>query len=156
MTGRAQPSFDDDRYPAGPAPFQPLAWLIASPSIGEGTWIGPFAMIDGSGGLTIGAGCDISAGVHIYTHSSHARCVTGKAKLIERRPVVIGDRTFIGANSTVLMGVTIGSGCIIGAGSVVTTDIPDGSLAVGSPARVVGTVDPTTGEPSWDGPPGVL
>ena len=59
---------------------------------------------------------------------------------------MIGDRTFIGAHSVVLMGVTIGSGCVIGAGSVVTSDIPDGTWAVGSPAVVRGTVDPLTGD----------
>ena len=47
-------------------------WIIGEPAIGEGTWIGAFTVIDGSGGLTIGSGCDISSGVHIYTHSSRA------------------------------------------------------------------------------------
>jgi serine acetyltransferase len=45
----------------------------------------------------------------------------------------------------ILMGVTIGNHCVVGAGSVVTNDLPDHSVAVGTPARVVGTIDPTTG-----------
>ncbi|MHA4875698.1 hypothetical protein, partial [Enterococcus faecium] len=57
--------------------FNPHAWIIGDPEIGEGTWIGAFTVIDGSGGLHIGAGCDISSGVQIYTHSSMRRCVSG-------------------------------------------------------------------------------
>lgn len=52
-------------------------------------------------------------------------------------PTRIGDNTWIGVNSVVTSGVTIGRRCAIGANSVVTHDIPDYSLAVGSPARVI-------------------
>jgi len=64
---------------------------------------------------------------------------------LERSPVSIGDCTFIGANAVILMGVTIGDHCIVGAGSVVSIDLPDHSVAVGVPARVVGRVDQTSG-----------
>ena len=60
--------------------------------------------------------------------------------IIERKPVKIGNNTFIGANSTVLMGVTIGSHCIIGANAAVTKDIPDFSVAAGVPAKIIGKV----------------
>lgn len=56
-------------------------------------------------------------------------------------PVEIGDYVLIGADATILPGVKIGSHCVIGAGSVVTRDIPDHSIAVGSPARVIGPID---------------
>ena len=125
--------------------YNELAWFVGEPVIGDGTWIGPFCMIDGSGGLTIGRGCDIAAGTHIYTHSSAARCASAGASPIDRASVVIGDHTFLGANSVVLMGVTIGSNCVVGAGSVVTADVPDRSIVVGAPARVVGQVDVATG-----------
>jgi acetyltransferase-like isoleucine patch superfamily enzyme len=127
-------------------PYNALAWFVGEPEIGEGTWIGPFCLVDASGGLSIGRGCDISAGVHLYTHSTVKRCVSARAVPIERAPVSVGDYTFIGANAVVLMGVTIGAHCVVGAGAVVTTDIPDCSLAVGVPARVVGMVDPATGD----------
>jgi len=126
-------------------PYNPLAWFVGEPTIGDGTWIGPFCLIDGSGGLVIGRSCDVAGGVHIYTHSSASRCVTDRAVALEQSPVRIGDCTFIGANAVILMGVTIGDHCIIGAGSVVSTDLPNHSVAVGVPARVVGTVDATNG-----------
>ena len=126
-------------------PYNPLAWFVGEPAIGEGTWIGPFCLIDGSGGLVVGRACNVSAGVHIYTHSSARRCVTDRNVALERSPVSIGDYTFIGANAVILMGVSIGDHCIIGAGAVVSIDLPDHSVAVGVPARVVGTVDETNG-----------
>ena len=122
-------------------PYNPHAWIIGSPTIGEGTWIGAFTLIDGSGGLTIGRGCDISSGVHVYTHASARRCVSGRAfPDVERQPVVIGDRVFIGANAVVNMGVTIGDESVIGAGAVVTKDVPPRSVGAGVPARIVAEV----------------
>lgn len=49
----------------------------------------------------------------------------------------IGDDVWLGANVTILPGVRIGNNVVIGAGAVVTRDIPDDSLAVGVPARVI-------------------
>ena len=51
-------------------------------------------------------------------------------------PTQIGDRVWIGANVTILKGVTIGNDAVIGAGSVVTKDIPEKAIAVGNPAKV--------------------
>ena len=53
------------------------------------------------------------------------------------RNTVIGSDVWIGANVTIKAGVTIGDGCIIGAGSIVTRDIPEYSVAVGNPCRVI-------------------
>lgn len=52
--------------------------------------------------------------------------------------VVIGDDVFIGADAIILPGVTIGNDVIIGAGTIVTSDIPDDSVVVGSPAKIIG------------------
>ncbi|MEK6886804.1 MAG: acyltransferase [Nanoarchaeota archaeon] len=129
--------------------YHETTWIVGNPMIGKGTWIGAFTVIDGSGGLEIGKECDISSGVHIYTHSTAKRCVSGKKfdkngsidrSLIEKKPVKIGNNTFIGANSTILMGVTIGKHSIIGAGSVVIKNIPDYSVAAGTPAKVIGKI----------------
>jgi acetyltransferase-like isoleucine patch superfamily enzyme len=133
-------------------PWNPLAWVVGSPDIGDGTWIGPFCLIDASGGLTIGAGCDIAAGAHIYTHSTVARCVTDRRKPNQHAPVVIGPRTFVGANAVILMGVTIGTGCVIAAGAVVTRDVPDYCWVAGVPATRRGRVEPDSGRLISDAP----
>lgn len=57
---------------------------------------------------------------------------------VEADPIRIGRGTWIGDHVTVLRGATVGAFCMIGANSVVRGDIPDGSVAVGAPARVVG------------------
>lgn len=54
------------------------------------------------------------------------------------KPITIGSRAWIGANVTVLPGVTIGDDAIVGSGSLVSRDIPAGMLAYGNPARVAG------------------
>lgn len=133
----------DATEPSGPAehPYHPSVVLAGDPVIGEGTWIGPFCVIDGSGGLRIGSGCDVSAGAQIYTHSSAKRCVSGReSPVVDRRPTVLGDRVFIGAGAVVNMGVTIGDGAVVGAGAVVTTDVAPCAIVAGVPARVIGRV----------------
>ena len=55
--------------------------------------------------------------------------------------ITIKDNCFIGARTTIMPGVTIGKNCIIGAGSVVTKDIPDNSVAVGVPCKVITDID---------------
>lgn len=122
-----------------PNPYNPHAWIVGEPTIGEGTWIGAFCVVDGSGGLTIGSGCDISAGAQIYTHSTVARAVSGRLRPIERAATEIGDNVHIGAGAIVLMGSRIGSRSVVAAGAVVTafTEAPPHSLLVGVPARVV-------------------
>ena len=123
-------------------PYNEHAWIIGEPVVGAGTWIGAFTVIDGSGGLTIGSGCDISSGVQIYTHSSARRCVSGRSYAeVERQPVTIGDRVFIGAGAIVNMGVTIGDEAVVGAGAVVTSDVAARTVVAGVPARVVATVE---------------
>jgi acetyltransferase-like isoleucine patch superfamily enzyme len=59
------------------------------------------------------------------------------------KPVVIGKRVWCGANVIIMPGVTVGDDVVIGSGALVTADIPNESIVVGSPARVVGKVDMT-------------
>jgi len=120
-------------------PYNPHAWIVGEPKIGDDVWIGAFTVIDGSGGLTIGFGCDISAGVQIYTHSTVARCVTDRAAQIVRSPTTIGRNVHVGANAVILMGADIGDHSVIAAGAVVreNTVAPAYSLLVGVPARII-------------------
>ena len=53
------------------------------------------------------------------------------------KPIEIGDNVWIGGNVVVLPGVKIGDNCVIGAGSVVTKDVPENSVAVGNPCKVI-------------------
>lgn len=61
--------------------------------------------------------------------------------VIKYGKIRVGDRSFIGCNTTILPGVTIGSRCVIGAGSVVTKDVPDGMVVAGNPARIIMSTD---------------
>ena len=94
-----------------------------------------------SGGLTIGDHCSISAGVHLYTHDTVKRALSGGKHEIEREPTSIGSRCYIGPHTVVVKGVTIGDGCVIGAHSLVLEDIPAGSRAHGNPCRVTGRAE---------------
>ncbi len=124
-----------------PNRYNSHCWISGAPEIGDGTWIGAFTLLDGSGGLTIGKGVDVSSGVQIYTHSSAKRCVSGRDyNVVDRQPVRIGDHVFIGANATILMGTTIGDRAVIGAGAVVTGNVEANAIVAGVPARRIGTV----------------
>lgn len=104
--------------------------------VGENTWIGANVILDGSGGLTIGSYCSISAGVQIYSHDSVQWAISGGQKEYEYAKTVIGDHCYIGPNVVIQKGVTIGEGSIIGANSFVNKDIPPYSKAYGIPAKV--------------------
>lgn len=108
--------------------------------VGKKTWIGPFVLLDGSGGLSIGDYCSVSAGVQIYTHDTVQWALTGGRAEAERSPVSIGNCTYIGSQAVILKGISIGEHCVIGACSLVNRDIPPFSIAFGTPARVVGRV----------------
>jgi len=114
--------------------------VLGDVSVGEKTWIGPFTVLDGSGGLTIGRTCSISAGVQIYSHDTTRWALSGGRAEYERAPVAIGDHCYIGPMTIVTMGVTIGPRCLVGANSIVNKDLPAGSIAFGSTCRIVGRV----------------
>ena len=127
-----------------------LAYVYGDVAVGTNTWIGPFTLLDGSGGLTIGSWCSISAGVQIYTHDSVARAVTEGQAPIDRAPVSIGDGCYIGAGTVVAKGVTIGSHAVIGAQSFVNRDVEPFAIVAGTPARRIGTVRIQDGQATFD------
>lgn len=85
--------------------------------------------------VKIGADCLI--GTHVIILDNDFHDAVDHARMPEPRPVIIGDRAWIGNRAMVLPGVTIGEEATVGAGSVVMTDIPARSLALGNPARVI-------------------
>ena len=113
------------------------ALVLGDVMVGKNTWVGPFTVLDGSGGLQIGEYCSISAGVQIYTHDTVQWAITGGAHFTERAPVSIGNRCYIGPNTVIAKGVTIGEGSVIGANSLVLHDVPENSKAFGTPCQVV-------------------
>jgi acetyltransferase-like isoleucine patch superfamily enzyme len=119
--------------------YHPHAWFVGESDIAEDCWIGAFCVIDGSGGLKIGKGCNVSAGTQIYTHSTVARCVSEGLAEIQRNPTNIGDYVYFGAGSIVLMGCDIGHHSVIAAGAIVPegTVAPPYSLLRGVPAEVI-------------------
>lgn len=106
-------------------------------AVGEHTWVGPFVILDGEGGLKIGSYCSISAGVQIYSHDSVEWAVSGGKLSYRYAETSIGNHCYIGPNTIISKGVKIGNKCIIGANSLVLTNIPDNSNAHGNPCRVV-------------------
>jgi acetyltransferase-like isoleucine patch superfamily enzyme len=133
------------------------SYVYGDVRVGANTWIGPFTLLDGSGGLSIGEFCSISAGVHVYTHDTVAWAVSGGRIPAQRSAVTIGDNTYIGSQVVIARGVTIGDHCVIGAGSFVNRSVPPYSVAVGSPCRVIGSVEvDASGEVTlrYEPPPG--
>ena len=88
--------------------------------------------------IKIGDNVTIAPRVHILAHDASTKMFLDYTKI---GCVNIGNNVFIGAESVVLPGITIGNNVIIGANSTVTHNIPDNSVAVGSPAKVICSLD---------------
>jgi len=88
-------------------------------------------------GLTVGN--DVFIGPHVcFTNDLYPRaCIWTDERLAKTK---VKDGASIGANSTIVAGITIGFSAMIGAGSVVTKDVPDYALVFGNPARIRGFV----------------
>jgi acetyltransferase-like isoleucine patch superfamily enzyme len=109
--------------------------------IGNRVGINPYCVIYGHGGVTIGndvmiaTGCVIIPANHNITDLDRPMNSQG----LTTKGIVIEDDVWLAARVTVLDGVHIGRGAVIGAGAVVTKEIPAYAIAVGVPARVVGS-----------------
>lgn len=117
------------------------SYIFGNVSIGKKTWIGPFTIIDGSGGkIKIGSYCSISTGVQIYTHHTVEWSLTGGKRSYDKANVTIGDCCYLGPNVIVSKGTKIGRCSLIGANSLINKNIPPYSIAFGSPCKIVGNV----------------
>lgn len=111
--------------------------VLGNVEVGKNTWIGPFTILDGSGGLKIGDNCSISASVQIYSHDTVRWAISGGIEKIEYGGVEIGSNCYVGPNVVISKGITIGNQCVIGANSFVNRDIPNNLRVWGNPAKSI-------------------
>ena len=128
---------------------------VQTSSIGEDTKVWQFSVI--LAGAEIGRNCNICA----HTFIENDVCITIQDNVFigpnatftnDKKPrskqypdefpkTVVEFGASIGANATILPGLTLGRRCLIGAGAVVTKDVPAYSIVTGNPAKVIGSVD---------------
>lgn len=119
--------------------------VVARPGIGiwigDRAGIGEYAHIGGQGGVRIGSDVIIGPGLRIFSENHRYDRLDQRIREQgeSREQVTIEDDCWLGAGVIVVAGARIGRGSVIGAGAVVTTDLPARSIAVGVPARVIGT-----------------
>jgi acetyltransferase-like isoleucine patch superfamily enzyme len=109
-------------------------------TLGRRVFINSGCVFQDQGGVTIGDDCLIGHNTVLAT-LNHDLDPSRRADM-HPAPIVLGDNVWIGSNVTVLAGVTIGANAVVAAASVVTKDVPQGTVVVGSPARVVRSVAP--------------
>ena len=120
----------------------PGAAVVGDVTFGPGCSVWFNAVVRGDGKpITLGRGCNVQDCAVL--HSDVFPTVLGDYVTVGHGAIVhgctVGDNTVVGMGAIVLNGAKIGRNCMVGAGAVVTgkTDAPDGSLLVGSPAKVV-------------------
>ena len=117
--------------------------------IGSHSFVGSGAILGAGGGIRIGESvligpnCVMISEEHIFSDPDRSIGDQGVAYAC----ITVRDGAWIGANVTLLAGMTIGSGAVVGAGSVVTTDVPERSVVVGVPARVIASRGDSRGTP---------
>lgn len=104
-------------------------------TLGERIFINSGCRFQDQGGVTIGDDCLIGHNA-VFATLNHDLDPSRRADLLPA-PIVLGRNVWIGANVTILPGVTIGDNAAVAAASVVTKDVPTGAVVMGAPARVV-------------------
>ena len=107
-------------------------------SIGKHVFFNGGCKVQDQGGITIGDGTLIGHCVVLATLNHDFS--PSKRGTLHPAPIVIGKNVWIGANATIVPGVTIGNGSIIAAGAVVTKDVPENVVVGGVPAKIIKTV----------------
>ena len=120
--------------------------------IGEMSYIGDDCLLSAAGGIEVGSGVLIAHGVQIFDNDSHpvdsearsrdykALLTGGPRESVAIAPVRIGNSAWVGFGAVILKGVQIGARAVVAAGSVVVSDVPEGTVVAGNPARVVKTI----------------
>lgn len=119
----------------------PGVGVVISPdaklSIGSNTYITASSVIYCANEIEIGSNCAIAWDTTIMDTDLHHIYYSDGKKNEVTKPVKIGDRVWIGCNSTILKGVVIGDNAVIGANTLVNRDVPANCLAAGNPMRIV-------------------
>lgn len=129
--------------------FYPVKyWKMRGASIGERCEIYGSASLGSEPYLiTIGDHVRINSGVHMVTHDGGAWVLREYIKEADAEKIdifgkiFVGNNVHIGTNAIIMPGVTIGNKVVIGCGAIVTKDVPDNSVAVGIPAKVIEGLD---------------
>lgn len=111
-------------------------------SIGKGTHIQPRCSLSAyKGSIFIGERVEIAPNCAFYpfNHAIDPDRSIRSLPLISKGDIVIGDDAWIGFGCIILEDVKIGNGAVVGAGAVVTKNVPEMAVAVGNPARVIGS-----------------
>jgi acetyltransferase-like isoleucine patch superfamily enzyme len=108
-------------------------------TIGKNVFFNTGCTFQDRGGITIGDGTQIGQNVVLVTLNHGA--VPEKRHITYPSPIVIGENVWIGANATILPGVTIGDNAIIAAGAVVTKHVPGNAVVAGVPAKVIKMIE---------------
>ena len=103
--------------------------------IGKRVFINAGCQFQDQGGITIGD--DVLIGPQTIIATLNHDPDPEKRGGMFAKPVVIGDKVWLGARVTICPGVTIGEGAIVGAGAVVTKDVPPRTVVAGVPAKVI-------------------
>ncbi len=114
--------------------------------LGDHVFIGHFSLLDASGGLELGEGCQITNHVSVLTHSSHRALRLAREAYwgdaappgLERAATRLGAWSFVGPHSVIAPGSRLGRGVLVKAYSYVSGEVPDFAVVQGQPARVVG------------------
>lgn len=113
----------------------------------ENVWIGENALLDASGGLSIGSNTTIGCGVFVWTHHSMLTNLlesnVPSSPLIVRKRTEIGNGCYLVGPSVINPGIKIGDHCVVLPMTVVTKDVAPSSIVAGSPHKVIGTADST-------------
>ena len=107
--------------------------------VGENVFINACCHFQDHGGVVIEDNCQIGHNV-VFATLNHGIAPEDRYNTYPA-PIVLGKNVWVGANSTILQGVTIGDNAIIGAGAVVTKDVRANTIVGGVPARVIKRID---------------
>lgn len=108
-------------------------------TIAEGTTFGGIRIINvgTSNTITIGKECLFSDQIEIWASDTHAIYSDNNMWVNKEKPVIIGNRVWVGSRAIILKGVKVGDGAIVGMGAVLTKDVNKKTIVAGNPAKVI-------------------